>query len=189
MVAGSDIGAGRFEQAAAERLSELWDDDSEIDYEAFAASFNLFRVSTRVLHHLESEVHRPVGLSLAGFRVLFVVWVFGTLEPREIARLAGVSRAAVSSALNTLERDGLAVRSRDQTDRRLVTVDLTPKGRELLAEAYRGQHRLEQQLFGSLEPAALAAFTSVLRQLMVTPLPAVALNGSAADGPGSGEPG
>lgn len=159
------------EGRATERLGALWDDDRPVDYDAFAAMFNLFRVSTRVLHFLETEVHRPLGLSLAGFRILFVTWVFGTLEPRQIARLAGVSRAAVSSSLNTLERDGLAVRRRDQADRRLVTVNLTAAGEAMLARAYDHQHGLERELFGDIPPEELAHFTSVLRRLMAAPLP------------------
>ncbi len=164
-----------FEAAAGARLAKESPSGQPTDEAAFAASFNLFRVSTRILHHLEAEVHRPLGLSLAGFRVLFVVWVFGPLEPREIARLSGVSRAAVSSALNTLERDGLAERTRDRADRRLVTVELTPEGTDLLNRAYSAQHRMERAVFGALDREQLATFTSVLRQLMEVPLPTAEL--------------
>ena len=58
---------------------------------------------------------------MAGFRLMFCIWVADELEPRELAHLAGLTRASVSSALNTLERDGLIERSRESEDRRLVT--------------------------------------------------------------------
>ena len=58
------------------------------------------------------------GLDWPGFRVLFWVSLLGPLEPREIATLASASRASVSSALNTLERNGFVTRSRSSTDRR-----------------------------------------------------------------------
>ncbi|MFT7327730.1 MAG: hypothetical protein ACI88S_002162, partial [Ilumatobacter sp.] len=90
-----------FERRAAERVVELGNNDHPIDLGTFAAMFDLFRVSARVVGDLESEVHRPLGLSIAGFRVLFTVWVFDSLEVREIARLSGVSRAAVSGVVTT----------------------------------------------------------------------------------------
>ena len=75
------------------------------------ASFDLIRASTRLVQRLEAEVHREAGWSMAGFRVMFCIWVAGELEPRDIARLSGLSRAAVSSVLNTLSpREELVLR-------------------------------------------------------------------------------
>ena len=152
-----------FEDIATARVRELADG---LDLDTFAAAFTLFRLSTRVIQDLEANVHRPRGLSIAGFRVLFTVWVFGELEPRRIAALSGVSRAAVSGVLNTLEGDGLAERSRDQDDRRLVTVRVTTAGEDLLRDAYRAQNERERDLFAPLTPAELREFTALMRRLL-----------------------
>jgi DNA-binding MarR family transcriptional regulator len=152
-----------FEARAAERVREL---GSDIDLGSFAASFDLFRLATRTIGDFDTAVHRPLGLSMAGFRVLFTVWVFGSLEVRDIARLSGVSRAAVSGVVTTLERDGLALRQRDQADGRLVSVTVTDDGVEKLRTAYREQHRREQLLFAGLDPSELATFTATLRKLL-----------------------
>lgn len=161
-------GADPLGELAASRVHELADD---IDPDAFAASFNLFRLSTRLLQDLESTVHRPRGLSLAGFRVLFTTWIHGQLEPRELAQLSGVSRAAVSGVLKTLERDGLVDRNREQDDRRLVTVRVTEDGEALLRETYEAQNRREQQHFASLAPEQVETFRSLMQQLLATHLP------------------
>lgn len=155
-------------ELAASRVHELADD---IDPVAFAASFNLFRLSTRLLQDLESTVHRPRGLSLAGFRVLFTTWIHDQLEPRELARLSGVSRAAVSGVLKTLERDGLIARNREQRDGRLVTVRVTEDGEALLRETYEAQNRREQQHFASLAPEQVEEFRSLMQRLLATNLP------------------
>ena len=84
---------------------------------------------------------------MAGFRVMFCVWVGGEAEPRDIARLSGLSRAAVSSVLNTLERDGLIERTRESHDRRLVTVRLTDDGATRIVDAYRHQNDVEREFF------------------------------------------
>ncbi len=156
-----------FERRSAEAVATL---GTSLDLDTFSAAFNLFRVSARFLHDLEVEVHRPLGISLAGFRVLFTVWVFDELEPRQIAVLSGVSRAAVSGVVNTLERDGLAERSRDQTDRRLVTVRLTRAGLERVKAAYRDQNQREAKHFDVLSADELQTFSQIMRKLLATPL-------------------
>lgn len=152
-----------FESIATERVCELVPD---ADLDTFAAAFNLFRISTTVIQDFEASVHRPLGLSIAGFRVLFTVWVFGELEPRRIAALSGVSRAAVSGVLNTLESGGLAERSRDREDGRLVTVRVTPDGESLLRRAYRDQNVREQEVFASVSRDELREFTETMRRLI-----------------------
>lgn len=141
------LDAGEFERVAVETVSASVPD---ADLDALRASFDLVRASTRLVQRLEAEVHREAGWSMAGFRVMFCVWVGGELEPRDIARLSGLSRAAVSSVLNTLERDGLVERFRESEDRRLVTVRLTADGAERLVTAYRRQNEVEQDFFASL---------------------------------------
>jgi DNA-binding MarR family transcriptional regulator len=137
-----------FERMAVDAVADAVPD---ADVDALRASFDLIRASTRLVQRLEWEVHREAGWSMAGFRVMFCVWVRGELEPRDIARLSGLSRAAVSSVLNTLERDGLVERFRESDDRRLVTVRLTPDGAQRLVAAYRRQNVVEQEFFGSLD--------------------------------------
>ena len=144
------LDAGEFERVAVDAVSAAV---PEADLDALRASFDLIRASTRLVQRLEAEVHREAGWSMAGFRVMFCVWVGGELEPRDIARLSGLSRAAVSSVLNTLERDGLVARFRESDDRRLVTVRLTSDGAERLVAAYRRQNEVEQDFFGALSAA------------------------------------
>ena len=103
---------------------------------------------------------------MAGFRVMFCVWVAGELEPREIAHFSGLSRAAVSSVLNTLERDGLVERSRESPDRRLVTVRLTDDGADRLIGAYSRQNEVEQDFLASLSESRRAQLIKDLTALL-----------------------
>ena len=140
--------AREFERAAVDAVAIAVPD---ADLTALRASFDLIRASTLLVQRLEAEVHREAGWSMAGFRVMFCVWVAGALEPRDIARLSGLSRAAVSSVLNTLERDGLVDRSRESSDRRLVTVRLTADGERRLVAAYARQNEAERGFFAGME--------------------------------------
>jgi DNA-binding MarR family transcriptional regulator len=111
--------------------------------------FNLTRVHYRLSRDFEG-LHRRRGWTWAGFRIMNVLWAVGDAELRDVARLSGASRAAVSSALNTLERDGLVSRTRDSADRRLVRVQLTQHGGIALREAMREQGEREREWLSAL---------------------------------------
>jgi len=137
--------------------------------ELFAAAhaelvFNLTRLQHRLSRDFEG-MHRRRGWTWAGFRIMNVLWAVGAAELRDIARLSGASRAAVSSALNTLERDGLVLRTRDSADRRLVRIQLTQHGRAALREAMREQGERERAWFAELEPAEQQRLSTLLAAL------------------------
>lgn len=154
------VRADDFEDDAADRVAALG-----LDPTTFRAMFGVFRLGGRMFSDLETTIHRPAGWSLAGFRVMFILWVLGPVESHEIARLAGLSRAAISSAVNTLERDGLVDRRRESTDRRVVTVYLTDDGAARLEAAYARQNDRERQLFGDLTDAELTTLTELMRRI------------------------
>lgn len=155
--------AREFERAAVDAVADAVPD---ADLTALRASFDLIRASTRLVQRLESQVHRNAGWSMAGFRVMFCVWVAGELEPRDIARLSGLSRAAVSSVLNTIERDGLVERTRESSDRRLVTVRLTHDGERRLVAAYAAQNTAERDFLDPLGEPEQRRLASDLARLL-----------------------
>ncbi len=169
--------AATFERQALARLAE--EAETVVDPEVFAAAFDLIRVANRLMYDFETNVHRPLGISWAGFRVLFCTWVEREVEPRELARLCAVSRGTVSSVLNTLERDALVKRRRQSADRRVVTVIVTHKGRRRVKEAFELQHARERQWLGDLDRQAITSLVSLLRHLLELRRPGVADHSSA----------
>lgn len=155
--------AVRFEEQAVARLADV---APAVDQDVMTAMFNLVRASTRVVQDLELTVHRPAGWSWAGFRIMFTILVAGPLEERELARLAGVSRASISAVLNTLERDGLVARARRSGDRRLVTVDLTEFGRDRLLDVYTSHHAAERGWLAGLSREELRQLSGLLRKIL-----------------------
>ena len=166
---GTPSRAARFERQALARLAA--DAETEVDPAVFAATFDLFRVANRLMYDFETTVHRPLGMSWAGFRVLFCTWIEEEVEPRELARLCAVSRGTVSSVLNTLERDGLVRRRRQSADRRMVTVALTEKGRGLVKEAFQRQHAREHRWLAGLDRGTVTDLVALLRHLLELPRP------------------
>ncbi|WP_203908536.1 MarR family winged helix-turn-helix transcriptional regulator [Rhizocola hellebori] len=88
------------------------------------------------LRLLRRAARADVGMDLDGPRAsLLAVLVFG--GPQTMSRLANQERvtpAAITKLVAALEESGLAKRSRDDTDRRLVHVEATEAGRLLLEQ-------------------------------------------------------
>jgi DNA-binding MarR family transcriptional regulator len=100
-----------------------------------------------------------------------MLWAVGDLEPSRLAHLTGSSRASISSVLNSLEAGRLIARSTNTSNRRLVRVSLTEKGRDALASSIPIQARREQAWLAILTPRDLAAVKRVIHRLMTQPLP------------------
>ncbi len=56
-------------------------------------------------------------------------------QPGELARAAGLKQATISILLDRLQERGLVQRARGEADRRTVRVQITPEGRQVLADA------------------------------------------------------
>ncbi len=136
-----------------------------VDLDAQAVAFNLFRTQADVFSTIENAVLRPLGLTHAGFVLLMSLWTMGPLETRVLARVQGVSRPAIVSAVDTLERAGHVRRIRSEVDRRLVIVELTPAGRRLVEKAQRRTHAFECQLASVLTRTEQQTLARLLRRL------------------------
>ena len=129
---------------AARRLPEL-------DRDAMRLVLLLHRVTNALVYDLESTVHRPAGWSWSGWRLLFVLWIAGPLDGKTAAALSGMSRAAVSNLVNTLERDGYVSRSPSAEDARAVVLSLTGAGEEALQQAFASHNTRERSWASALE--------------------------------------
>lgn len=134
-----------------------------LDETAMRVGINLVRASNVLTQVAESSVHRKLGLSWPGFRILFIIWTYGELEARRITRIAGVTRQTVSSVLSNLERDGFISRTRSQgKDRRLISVRLSDLGFARVEEAISQHNALESALFACLDQDEQAVLSGLL---------------------------
>lgn len=163
------VSAEAFEQRALARIA---DDVPGVDPLVFNAFFGLSRVTSRLIADFESVVQRPRGLSWAGFRTLFCLWVAGPLQTGDLARLLFTTAPTVSSVVNTLESRRWVRRERLEHDRRLVRVRLTPTGGRLIRSVFRTQHEREVAWASELTPEDLAAFVRVVEHIATRSRPA-----------------
>jgi DNA-binding MarR family transcriptional regulator len=134
---------------------------------------DLTRLEARLIKDFERHVHRPLGLTWAGFRILNALWAYDGLAQQDIGRVSGSTRASISSALSTLENRGLVTRRRVETDRRQLIVELTPEGRETLRRAIEAQTRREQAWTAVLREDQMSELVHLLRTLVNQETPPV----------------
>lgn len=139
----------------------------KIDFKAMAVVSNLFRAASAVRNHLEREILSRHGLSWTGFVVLWVVWVWESIETRTIAEEVGTSKASLTGVLKTLERDGLIIKKQSKIDRRLVLVTLTSDGRRMMKKIFPEFNKEEIHLASFLKPAEQKGVADALRGITV----------------------
>ena len=139
-----------------------------IDYDAMAVVANIWRASQAIKLVMERSILREFDTKLtwAGFSTLFIVWVWGPIETRDIARSQGVSRATVTSNITMLESHGLVERQTSAQDRRLVIVELTTKGRELIEHVFPHFNEGEVAIASSLTLAEQRTLAHLLRKVL-----------------------
>ena len=136
-----------------------------IDFKAMGVVSNLFRAANSARNHLEREVLSKHGLSWTGFVVLWVVWVWESIETREIAEEVGTSKATLSGVLKTLEREGLVIKKQSKTDRRLVLVSMTKDGKKMMKKIFPEFNQHEVLLTSSLKLSTQEATADALRSI------------------------
>lgn len=155
----------RYAAYARKRLANM---PPPADPEAFALAYHLLQLSYLLVTDLETRIHRPRGLTLAGFRVMFKLWLLGPTQPVRLAEISVMSRSAVTNVVNTLERSGLVERRPVPEDGRAVVVALTPEGEAAVHEAFAEQTRREREWFACLDPAEREQMTTLLSRILRT---------------------
>jgi MarR family transcriptional regulator, organic hydroperoxide resistance regulator len=97
--------------------------------------------------------------------VLRTLWAQDGLTPGEIARRLGLSTPTVTRATTRMEAAGLLRREPHPSDRRMVLVRLTSRGRELEKAIDGEMHKLTERALATFDAADRAALISTLRQI------------------------
>lgn len=126
----------------------------------------LNRASNIVTYDLESTVHRPRGWSWSSFRLMFVTWLAGPIEPKRAAELTGMSRATVSNLSKSLIVGGLLVSTPDESDGRSVRLALTERGHAEMVETFAEQNERENAWVSALTEPEQRILVMLLTKLI-----------------------
>jgi MarR family 2-MHQ and catechol resistance regulon transcriptional repressor len=125
----------------------------------------LLRAEAAVRKRVAAELNRE-GVSPAGFSVLVVLTTAGgSTELKTLRRRLGWSKANATEVTATLQERGLVRRRRDPSDRRLVVVDLTYSGRELVERLFPEHSDRVTRAFGALDETEKRSLAELCRKL------------------------
>jgi DNA-binding MarR family transcriptional regulator len=105
------------------------------------------------------------GLSMARTKVLMHLKEHGPTRQSVLATEFGMAPHSITDIVDALERQGLAQRRPDATDRRAKLVAITGAGQACLSVAYATRERLLTQIFGALSEADRATLIRLLGSL------------------------
>jgi DNA-binding MarR family transcriptional regulator len=105
------------------------------------------------------------GLSMPRIKLLQYLSVSGPTRQNVIASCFDVAPRSVTDMVDCLERDGLATRHDDPTDRRAKLVALTPAGNDVAVTAGVARDQLFEQIFGALDADDRATLLGLLTTL------------------------
>ena len=136
----------------------------ELDASAVDATLVLLRVASDVFEGMGAHLARH-DISQGRFMVLVLLDRAPDgdgISPSEIAQQLGVTRATVTGLLDGLEKCGLISRQTHPDDRRAFCIELTPQGRQFLADLLPGHYRRIAGLMAHLSPTEQRQLVNLL---------------------------
>lgn len=158
----------RSRKPLAELLGERRVAGLGINLHSMALVSNIHRASGFIRQHFERCVLKEPDLHWSAFVVLWCLWIFGELETRRLAVEAGVAKSTLSSILNMLEGRKLVRRRTNELERRLVIVNLTAAGTELISKLFPKFNAEETRIVAKLTSKQMDSATDAIRLILAT---------------------
>jgi MarR family 2-MHQ and catechol resistance regulon transcriptional repressor len=131
---------------------------------------HVWLVLMKTFHALKAQAEASLNLSATGlgnsdFRVLEVLLSKGPLPVNTIGPKVWLTPGSISVAVDRLVRKGLVVRKEQRGDRRVRRVELTRKGRALIAATFREHAAAMGKVIGVLSKKERTALLRLLKKL------------------------
>jgi len=104
------------------------------------------------------------GLGLSDFGVLEILLHKGPLPVNTIGPIVDLTPGSISTAVERLVAKGLVSRVESAEDRRVRIVALTPRGKDLIAGAFRKHSLQMNRVFSELSPEELSTLETALKK-------------------------
>lgn len=100
----------------------------------------------RVFKHADRLAQEELGLSAAQLGALTVIGAQPGRSQRQLAQTLGYNESAITALMRRMHEAELIVRTPSETDRRVMTIDLSTKGRALVTASKPMLRRLQARL-------------------------------------------
>ncbi len=121
--------------------------------------------TTKILHRCKEQKHIDEFMKGEAYVLQHLAQSPQPVLPGDISAAMGITTARIAAALNNLEDKGFITRKADETDRRKVLVELTPKGKEVAAQRKAEIAGYVEHLLRSLGEEDAAAYVRIMARL------------------------
>ena len=131
-------------------------------------ALNVFVKLMRATNRVTNNIHRHLqddNLTHSQFAVLEALYHLGPLCQGELGQKILKSNANLTTVVDSLEKKELVMRNRSSTDRRRVTVTLTPEGEELIARVFPRHAGIIERELGTLSIEEQDQLGALLKKL------------------------
>jgi MarR family transcriptional regulator, 2-MHQ and catechol-resistance regulon repressor len=105
------------------------------------------------------------GLTISQFAVLEALYHVGPMCLRELAQKILRTAGNLTMVLDNLEKRGLAKRIASEKDRRYITAEITPRGRDLIRRVFPEHAARIADAMGRLSPREQEELAALCRKL------------------------
>jgi MarR family 2-MHQ and catechol resistance regulon transcriptional repressor len=119
----------------------------------------------RALTRYAASGIEETGLGLSDFGVLEVLLHKGPLPVNTIGPIVDLTPGSISIAVDRLFAKGLVSRVESAEDRRVRTVALTPRGKDLIVSVFRMHSGQMKRVFSELSPEELRGLEVMLKKV------------------------
>ena len=126
----------------------------------------LLRLAAKEARAFFEEELGKSGATFATWTVLATLKLEGPMIQRSLAQYLSIEGPTLSRHLESMERRGLVVRTRDGADRRAATVELTPEGASRYEEIESVAIRSQEQMLQGLDDEDLARLSTLLQRIL-----------------------
>lgn len=123
-----------------------------------ARTFNVF-------HKRADEHIRTFGLTMPQFGVLEALGHLGAMTTGDLCKKLLVSGGNMTVVVNNLEKEKLVYRTQSEGDRRVITLDLTDKGKKLFGKIFPEHAAHIAALTASLTISEQQTLSGLLKKL------------------------
>ncbi|MEB3101729.1 MarR family winged helix-turn-helix transcriptional regulator [Ferviditalea candida] len=106
------------------------------------------------------------SLSKQQIMLMKTLYSNGKITMSELAKHLNLTKGATTIAIDRLVAAKMVNRTRDEADRRIVWIELSGKGSEIISKVKQKRDQLLSDMFSNLTTAEIEQFISLLRKMM-----------------------
>lgn len=127
--------------------------------------FRLSRLSESVSLKFAQHYKREFGMTRPEWRALAALGQLGTLTSTQICQHSNMHKTKVSRAVHALNQRRWLIRKRDERDRRIEYLQLTPMGSRRYTKLVGLAHQFQSEMFATMSSSELSTVNEALRIL------------------------